>query len=114
MNHQSGDPGRKTWIIHVKDGDLAELSRIMEELSAEAGKHVQDNSLMLSRLVMCEELLIEYADNGYREMEIRLRGFSRHWSIRIRIPGEKMGAVGFSEEREHENGEDEIRQSIHA
>jgi len=114
MNHQSGDPGRKTWIIHVKDGDLTELSRVMEELFAEAGKHVQDNQLILSRLVMCEELVIEYADNGYREMEVRLRGFSRHWSIRIRIPGEKSGAVGFSEEREHENGEDEIRQSIHA
>jgi len=113
-HHQSGEQGRKSWTVHVKDGNLTEISQLMEELLAEARKHVQDKSLILFRLVLCEELLIEYAENGYGEMEVRLRRFFRHRFIRIRIPGEKMEAVGFSEEREHENGEDEIRQSIHA
>ena len=113
-HHQSGWPVRYSRTIHVRDGDFTELSQLMEELPEEARKQVQDKSPVLSRLVLCEELLIEYAENGYTEMEVLLRSFFRHSSILIRIPGEKMEAVGFSEKREHENGEDEIRQSIHA
>ncbi len=105
--------GKTTWTLDLEKGNYSGVSLAIETLTEEVRKHVSDPKLISSRLTFCEELLIDYAENGYREAKLIIREIFRHYSIRIVIPGESREPLGFVADKEREQGEDEIRKSIH-
>ena len=106
--------GKATWILCLEKDNYEGVSEAIEVLTEEVRGHVSNPKLISTRLTFCEELLIDYAENGFTEAKLVFREIFKHYSLRIVIPGESREPLGFVVDKEREEGEDEIRKSIHS
>jgi ATP-binding cassette subfamily B protein len=106
--------GKATWTLNLEKDNYAGISEAVEVLTDEVRKHVSNPKLISTRLTFCEELLIDYAECGYTEAKLVFREIFKHYSLRIVIPGDSREPLGFVVDKERDQGEDEIRKSIHS